>query len=579
MREFLKDHMHSNIYFCPHGFTKKRRRTEFAVLPKLLWADLDKVDPRKIKYKPSVAIESSPGRFVGLWITDKTVSEELNKALTYELGSDKAGWDITQVLRFPNTINYKYSSTPKVRTLWDDGPTYSLSDFKFKKTKEPKGKNELDAHEVFKEYERKMPAWVRRELINGKPVPKKRSEVIWKLEHALLDVGCSRDEAFVLIKSSAWNKFKGRKDEDKQLQRELDKIIEERMDSRVDLDDPDGSYQYLSRSLDEVEIEDINWVWFPYIARGELTILEGDPGLGKSYLAQMVAKHICDGEPLPEVKKGRATGVQGRVAYFDIENSSGTVTKARMTDNKMKNFKNFIQEEQPFSVDDEDARIRVEEALETVKPVMVVFDTLNTYIGRADTHKASETTQAMSWFRLIAKQFDCAVVVLRHLTKGGGKERAIYRGQGSIAFAGLARIVMTVGAHPENEDERLLTVTKINVAKPPRALSFDIRELPPKLNRQDRSRFSWGEFSDYTSDEVLAAPPQTDGREERSQAVEFLKGKLTNGPIEFKSLLSQAEKMSVSERTLRRAADQLGVIRSIQGFGKNKISYWEIEHP
>jgi hypothetical protein len=127
VEDFISENRDKNIYFCPHGFTERRRLEKYAVMPNLLWADLDEADPKDIKVKPTIAIESSPGRFVGLWFLEDTPRDkQLNRRLTYFIGADKGGWDMTQVLRVPGTTNYKYQSFPRVRTLWIDGPIYTV---------------------------------------------------------------------------------------------------------------------------------------------------------------------------------------------------------------------------------------------------------------------------------------------------------------------------------------------------------------------------------------------------------------------------------------------------------------------
>ena len=100
-----------NVYWCPHGFSKPRRKKQYAVLPALLWSDMDEAHPN-LQFKPTIAIESSPDRYVGIWECDATVSEGLNRRLTYHIGADKGGWDLTQVLRTPGTLNYKYDPPP-----------------------------------------------------------------------------------------------------------------------------------------------------------------------------------------------------------------------------------------------------------------------------------------------------------------------------------------------------------------------------------------------------------------------------------------------------------------------------------
>lgn len=586
--QFLKDKADCQIYFCPHGFTKPRRLKPYAVLPRLLWSDLDEADPRTIKLKPTVAIESSPGRFVGLWFTDREVTEDLNRRMSYFVGADKSGWDLTQVLRVPGTTNYKYHTMPKVRLLWTDGPSYTIASLGSKLPKaddeEADVGEETDAAAVFKEYEKKLPAWCRREILNGKPTAGKRSEMFWKLSQTLIECGLTSDEAFVLLKASPWNKFAGRRGGDKQLQREIDKALNKHLraskpvSGERDRDDEeegkeDRERRLVFRSMDEVEEENIDWLWYPYIAFGELSILEGDPGLGKSYMMQMAAIHVCQGLKLPTEAQGQKS-VQGKVVYFDIENSAGTVTKKRLKTNGLTAEKNFIQCEEPFSIDDEDALDEVYEYVERVRPALVVFDTLNTYMGKADAFKGHEAQQVFVRFREIAKRFNCAVVVLRHLTKST-KERALYRGQGSISFAGLARVVMTVGVSPEDAEVRVMAITKINVAKPPRALTFTIESLPDRLKEKDRSKFVWGDFVDLSADDIVAAPPKA-GSSDRDDAMAFLEAQLDEGQVDVSKLEKMAESRSISRRTLQRAADALNVVKKTSGFGKDKRSYWAL---
>lgn len=582
--KFLADNSDKQIYFCPHGFTRQERKKPYAELPRLLWSDLDEADPRTIKLRPTVAIESSPGRYVGLWFTDEPVTEELNRRMSYFVGADKSGWDLTQVLRVPGTTNYKYHSQPRVRILWDDGPIYKIRDLEkqLPGDEETGGDagEETDAASIYKKWEKKLPAWCRRELLRGKPTAGKRSEMFWKLGQTLIEAGIPMDDAAVLLRASPWNKFSGRRNEDQQIERELNKAVNKhlqaskRVDRKRDTDEEErGERRLIFRSMDEVEEENIDWIWYPYIAFGELSILEGDPGLGKSYLMQLVSIHIADGLKLPTEHKGDKPH-QGKVVYFDIENSAGSVTKKRLITNNLRNQKNFIQCEEPFSISDEDALDEVYEYIERVRPSLVVFDTINTYLGSADAFKGHEVAQVFQRFREIAKRFQCAVVVLRHLTKSG-KEKALYRGTGSIQFAGLARVVMTVGVSPEDADVRVMAVTKINVAKPPRALSFTIESVPDTLNSKDQSKFVWGEFMDLSSDDIISAAPKKDNSE-KEDAVAFLEVQLEEGAVELGKLERMAEARGISLRTLHRAADDLGVKKKARGFGKDKRSFWAL---
>lgn len=588
--EFVEENLDKDVYWCPHGFDKPRRLKKYAAIPKILWADLDEVDPRDLgSLTPTIAWESSPNRYAAIWEIDSFMTEDLNKALTYHLGADQGGWDLTQVLRVPGTKNYKYEDSPKVKLLWADGEVFDSAfiEKKLPKPKKEKPKDDgLDPKFIYRKYEKKFDSFVRRELLRGKPIPGKRSEVIWKLCHSLMEAGCSREEAFELLRVSPWNKFKERRDGDEQLRREIDKALDQHLNVSVnnsktfheteeesdDEDDEDEEYQYLSQSLANIEEEQIDWLWYPYLARGEMTILEGDPGLGKSYLAQMVAMHICDGKKLPSKKPKRSTG---RIAYFDMENSPSTVTRKRLRCNAIEHLENFYQETMTFSINDEEALEGIDKALKKIRPSLVVFDTINSYMGNADTYKSSDVQQQLKYFVNIARRNNCAVLILRHLTKSN-KEKSLYRGQGSIAFVGMARIVLTVGKHPEDDEIRVMATTKNNITAHPKSLGFSIRSLPDTLREEDRSLFVWGEVYDLNADQIVSVSTSTSDKkgERHDEVKEWLEKLLEEGPTDADKLLRAMESKGYTKNSVYRASEELEIKKT-----KNKRAQWIWELP
>lgn len=569
---FINENLDKDVYFCPQGFSNRKRTKEFAVPPKLLWADLDAANPEDVVVRPTIAFESSPKRYVGFWETDVVVEEDLNRRLSYSISADISGWDWTQVLRVPNTKNYKYHTMPRVRILWTDGPTYTVEKLeKIVPQIKSKRRDDLevnyDAGELFRKYEKKMPRWLRKELLNGKPIAGARSEMIWKLQNELIELGLEREEVFTLIWSSPWNKFKERRDGEDQLWRDLDKALDQHFTGRVtkkrEGDDEDGdddafAFNPLARSMADVTIRNIDWLVPGILARGEVTIIEGDPGLGKSYLAQIVAACICDGKAVPAETK--YTPSQGRVAYFDTENTADTVTKLRLIENGCERLDQYFQEESPFTIDDEEKWDTVLEVLEDFKPTLVVFDTINTYIGNADTYKSSETQQALGQFKQIGARFGCAVILLRHLTKNTGS-KALYRGQGSIAFTGVARVVLTVGLHPEDQNVRVVACTKNNLGPKPRSFTYTIIGLPDKDGITNRSKLVWGEFVDLTADEIISVAP-IKNKSDKETSIKWLTTQLKKGRgQDVKRIEAMAAARGFTLDDLQKAADQLGVKR------------------
>jgi len=545
------------------------RKKEHAVLPPLLWADLDEADPRKCDVKPTIAIESSPGRFVGLWMLDEVMSESLNKRLTYHLGADVGGWDLTQVLRVPQTVNYKYQSMPRVRMVWDDGPRWSVNALTRRLPKVAVNeKDGGDAAAIYAKYERDLPRDVRQLCSSTPDRHSDRSAALWKIERSFIEAGATRRETFTYCRASPWNKFRSRENGDEQLKRELAKGIDEKLEAQVNGHD----YIPFRKPMSEVEGKNIDWLWYPYLARGEVTIMDGDPGVGKSYLAQMIAKAVCDGERLPSKRSYRT--VKGKVFYADTENTAATVTKNRLECNGCHHMENFYQEEEPFTIDDEKFIAKVYDEIESQRPVLVVFDTINLYIGRADTSKASESTQALSRFKEIAQRFNCSVILIRHLTKGNSKEKALYRGQGNMAFAGVGRLLMTVGRNPEDRDERVIGQTKTNlVPEGYPSLSYTIEPLSSTLKNQDRSKFVWGDWGSLTSDEILQPSVKSTAVED---ACIMLKQYLADGAKQVVKVRSWAETNSISQATLYRAAKRLNVVRDRVGKGDER-SEWSLQ--
>lgn len=580
---FLKENADKDLYFCPHGFEKKRRHKSCAVMPKLLWSDMDAADPRTVRIKPTIAIESSPGRFVGLWMIDGEMREDVNRRLSKLIGGDPGGWDLTQVLRIPGTTNYKYTTMPRVRIMWTDGPSYELGDLERQLPPDDDHDDvtqETDAAKIYKDWQKKMPPWLRRELTRRKDPPVgSRSEMMFKIAAECIEIGMERDEVLAMLGMTLWNKYSGRRNEAQMLRDLWERAVNKKGQAArpVAGEDDDEHYRYLTRSMADREARDIDWIWYGYLARGEVTLLSGDPEAGKSFIAQNIAGCLCQGEPLPSHVKDPPRALKGRIAYFDIENSPDTVTKKRLI---WQNFSmdaqaNYYQEEMPFSINDDDEMERVVEALERIKPILIVFDTLNTYIGRTDTNAGAETQQTAIKFKSLAERFNCSVLVLRHLTKGA-RDKAMYRGAGSIALTGVARIEMIAGHHPEDPDMRLMAQAKNNlVAKPP-ALSYEIRSVGTSKER-DRARFEWGEYDRSLNAEHIVAAPKEKDTTERDTAKELLLEALADGPVEKTRVEQMAEARSISQRTLYRAMRDLGVRSKTKGFGKDRVAWWSIK--
>jgi RecA-family ATPase len=218
-------------YWCPLVFGVNRRLKENALPTNLLWADLDPVHPDHCRMKPSIAWESSPGRYQALWFLNKEIPAEeaaqLSKRIAYADGGDKGGWDVTQVLRIPGTRNHKYESEPQVKLMWAQRSAYSVEEIK--KSYPPL--NGMATTDTLMEWSdigeavigtaiSSLPIGMRRRL-SASTAGADRSTELQKLARDLIRWGLDSSIVLHLLQRSTWNKFAGRQDEKQQLLKQV----------------------------------------------------------------------------------------------------------------------------------------------------------------------------------------------------------------------------------------------------------------------------------------------------------------------------------------------------------------------
>jgi hypothetical protein len=212
-----------DIYFCSQLFSEPHRRKEYASSCSVVWADLDECDPELITPKPSVAIQSSPGRYHAYWFLDEpaapSTAEDIAMRIAYmyeAFGADKKGWDLTQVLRVPVTYNFKRKEdigTAVVKIVRGPGTMFSTEDFKglpavpgFEYVESPLPEtNGLLPNEILKRYRSKLD--VRAHALYDTEPEGDWSGQLWRLECYLYEAGCTREEVFAVVKDAACNKY------------------------------------------------------------------------------------------------------------------------------------------------------------------------------------------------------------------------------------------------------------------------------------------------------------------------------------------------------------------------------------
>lgn len=312
-------------------------------------------------------------------------------------------------------------------------------------------------------------------------------------------------------------------------------------------------------NLATVEPEEVDFLWRPYIPRGKLTLLEGDPGLGKTFLSLNICAAISRGWPLPgpDGRPGEAME-PGNVLFMSAEDGIADTLVPRLEKAGADRSRIYCltgwraaesEEEEAFSLQDVNV---LREALEQVRPALVVIDPLQGYIGGIDMHRANEVRPVLSGVAKLAEEFHCAVLAIRHLSKSGGS-KAVYRGLGSIDFTAAARSVLLVGQDPKT-DQKAMIHTKSSCAENGKSLGFEIN---------NETGFTWTGLSNCTAEDLLTPPG---AREEESSnsaledAKEYLQNALEFEPVKAETLLKNGPRETgVSKITLRRAKKELDI--------------------
>ena len=294
-----------------------------------------------------------------------------------------------------------------------------------------------------------------------------------------------------------------------------------------------------------IDPEVVDWVWADRIASGKLTIVSGDPGLGKSFMMLDVAARISTGRDFPD---GQPADM-AEVIFCSAEDGPNDTIRPRLdvlgADVAKVHHLDGVEGKNgdilPFLLDRHlPALDRALEQHDAVR--LLIVDPISAVMGDVDSHKNAEVRGVLGPLAKLAEARGVAVVGINHLSKAQGK--AIYRSLGSLAFVAAARAAWAIVADPDDQDRRLFLPVKNNLAKST-GLAFRLID----------GRVEWEEGA-----VLLAVDDLDDNETPRDEAKVWLEGILTDGAVQAGKILKQAKADGISERTLRRVKKELAVV-------------------
>ena len=313
--------------------------------------------------------------------------------------------------------------------------------------------------------------------------------------------------------------------------------------------------------MSDVELTPVEWLWKPYLPFGKLSVLQGNPGEGKTYFAMHLAAACTNGKLLPNMERMEPFNV----IYQTAEDGLGDTVKPRLIEAGADLDRVLVIDdcEVQLTLSDE----RIEKAIIENNARLVIIDPIQAYLGAdVDMNRANEVRPIFMRLGQVAQRTGCAILLIGHLNKAAGMQ-SLQRGLGSIDIAAAVRSVMFIGKLKHDPTMRILTHEKSSLAPPGVSLAFSLG---------DEGGFRWvGEY-DITADEMLSGiEPQ---RETKTQQAKDLICTLLAGG---KQVLSEdidkaALERGIPGRTVRDAKRELGdALKSKIVEGRKKVFWME----
>lgn len=313
-----------------------------------------------------------------------------------------------------------------------------------------------------------------------------------------------------------------------------------------------------SQSLAELKPEPVEWLWRGYIPLGMITVIDGDPGVGKSTLALDLAARVSTGREMPD----GSDGIAGSVLLLTAEDDLQRVVLPRLLAMKAdaSRIRTLLHvptkdgSPRPVALPDDVETIKAEASEHDVR--LLIIDPLMAYLtGSANSWNDQQVRLALHPVVDMADALDIAVVVVRHLNKRAGS-RAMYRGGGTIGIVGASRAAFLLAHDPEETDCRVLAPVKANLGPLPKSQRVRIEPV------DGSSRVAWDGTAPYTADALLAEMERDDrrGAPKLEQAKDFLRDVLREGEVKATEVNRRAAERNISARTLERARGDLEVV-------------------
>jgi len=331
------------------------------------------------------------------------------------------------------------------------------------------------------------------------------------------------------------------------------------------------------RTLDRVEPRPVHWLWPGFVPLGKLTLLAGDPGLGKSFITLDLAARVSRGL-LPKPGTEGGDGGPQHVIVCSAEDDPADTIRPRLEamDADLSRvhcvesvrFEKLPQKKNHPLVLQRDLAAIADAVKINGRVRLIIIDPITAYMGDADGNSNTEVRAILGELSRLAAWSGAAVLCVTHLNKDSGAKRAVYRAMGSLAFTAAARVVLLVAPHPDDPGRRVLATIKSNIAAERQGLVY----------RLSHQRLEWlDEPLPYSANE-LEMPELAEKSSSMADACAWLTDALAGGALPAGEIRRLAEADEQSWRAVEKAKARLGVRseRTSDGNGGRGAWSWRL---
>ncbi len=328
---------------------------------------------------------------------------------------------------------------------------------------------------------------------------------------------------------------------------------------------------------DDLKPEPISWLWPDWLALGKLHVLAGAPGQGKTTIALSFAATVTTGTTWPD---GTRCHLAGNILIWSGEDDPADTLLPRLIAagaNRSRIY--FVSgtriEGEVCPFDPARDMTNLKAAAERIGNVrMILVDPIASAVV-GDSHKNTEVRRALQPLVDLAASMNAALVGITHFSKGGQGMDPAQRVIGSVAFTAVARVVLVAAKvlGDDGEDRRILARGKSNIGPDDGGLTYALEQVEA-LPGIHASRIVWGVQVQGTARELLAEPSERETESPRAEAAEFLRQVLAAGPAPASVIKTEAQAAGISWITVRRAADDLAIIKRKGGMDAGW--YWSL---